>query len=62
MALYENRRILFEIITTKYKEYVELYKAVNKGSIKGVTSFEEFYWNYTYYSKYAGGRAGESRG
>ena len=53
MALYENRRIVFELVLKKYKEYMDLYKAINNGSIAGATPFDQFYWDYTYYSKYS---------
>jgi hypothetical protein len=62
MATYENRRILFTVIEKKYKEYIALYKMVNNGSVQGITPFDEFYWHYTYYSKYTNGRAAETRG
>jgi hypothetical protein len=62
MVSYENKRIVFNIILKRYKEYLELYRAVNNGSIAGVTPFEDFYWHYTYYSRYANGKIGESRG
>jgi hypothetical protein len=48
----ETRREQVEIILKKYKEYVELYKMFNNGSAEGVTSFDHFYWRYTYYSRY----------
>jgi hypothetical protein len=62
MSLYENRRVVFDIIVKKYKEYAAFYKAINNGSLDGVTSFDEFYWHYTYYSKYAAQRTGDNRG
>ena len=62
MATYENRRILFTVIEKKYKEYIALYKMVNNGSVQGITPFDEFYWHYTYSSKYTNGRAAETRG
>jgi hypothetical protein len=62
MATYENRRIVFAVIEKKYKEYIALYKMVNNGSVQGITPFDEFYWHYTYYSKYTNGRAAETRG
>lgn len=62
MAFYENRRINFDVILKKYKEYVVFYKAINNGSLEGVTPFHDFYWHYTYYSKYATQRASENRG
>ena len=62
MGSYENRRIVFNVILKKYKDYLELYRAVNNGSIKGVTPFQDFYWHYTYYSRYNNGRVAEARG
>jgi hypothetical protein len=61
MMAYENKRAIFNVILKKYKDYLELYRAVNNGSIQGVTSFQDFYWHYTYYSKYANGRVNEGR-
>jgi hypothetical protein len=52
MNMYENKRVAFAILERKYKEYLNLYKMVNNGSLKGATNFEDFYWNQTYYSKY----------
>lgn len=62
MNTYESKRVIFNEITKKYKEYIELYKYVNNGSVDGLTSFDDFYWNYTYYSRYATNRVNESRG
>jgi hypothetical protein len=62
MSAYESKRIIFAIIEKKYKEYIALYKLINNGSIEGITPFDEFYWNYTYYSKYSGGKVADTRG
>ena len=62
MSTYESKRIIFAIIEKKYKDYLFLYKMVNKGSLKGATTFEDFYWHYTYYSKYSTHLIGEGRG
>lgn len=62
MMSYENKRVIFNVILRKYKEYQELYRAVNNGSIQGVTCFQDFYWHYTYYSRYNNGRASDARG
>jgi hypothetical protein len=53
MALYENRRENFDLVLKKYKEYIELYRLINNGSIAGATAFDQFYWDYTYYSKHS---------
>ncbi len=58
---YENQRVVFTQILKKYLEYVDLYKVVNNGSIEGVTPFADFYWRYTYLSKYSNPRAVESK-
>jgi hypothetical protein len=58
MALYENRRTNFETVVKKYKEYLELYKSINHGSLAGATTFEDFYWDYTYYSKHSSPKSG----
>jgi len=62
MQAYESKRVAFAILEKKYKEYLNLYKMVNNGSIKGATTFEDFYWHQTYYSKYPPTAPGESRG
>ena len=62
MMAYENKRVIFNIILKRYREYLELYRAVNNNSIAGVTPFEDFYWHYTYYSRYSNGRVNEARG
>ena len=49
---YENQRVVFDVISRKYKEYLRLYQDVNGGSIEGITTFDEFYWRMVYYSKY----------
>lgn len=49
---FEAHRENFNIIVNAYLNYVSLYKFINNGSIEGVTSFEEFYWRFTYYVKY----------
>jgi hypothetical protein len=46
----------------KNKDYLFLYKMVNNGSLKGATTFEDFYWHYTYYSRYSSHLVGEGRG
>ena len=58
---YENQRVVFIGILKKYHEYVALYKAVNNGSLDGVTQFSEFYWRYTYLSRYSNPKAVESK-
>jgi hypothetical protein len=62
MSTYESKRIIFAIIEKKYKDYLFLYKMVNNGSLQGATTFEDFYWHYTYYSKYSTHLVGEGRG
>lgn len=62
MLSYENKRVIFNLILKRYKEYLELYRAVNNGSIQGVTCFQDFYWHYTYYSRYSNGRVDGNRG
>ena len=62
MNTYESKRIAFGILEKKYKEYLNLYRMVNNGSIKGATTFEEFYWNQTYYSKYPSQGSTSERG
>lgn len=45
-------RRIFNDIAKKYREYIELYKQLNNGSIVGATPFSVFYWRFVYYSKY----------
>lgn len=49
---FELRRENLDALIEKYNGYVALYKFVNNGSIEGITGFEEFYRNLTYFSKY----------
>ncbi len=49
---YENQRVIFDQIAKRYKDYLKLYKAVNHGSIEGITPFDDFYWRMVYHSKY----------
>lgn len=49
---YENQRVNFDIIVRKYKDYIVLYRLFNGGSVKGITTFDHFYWRMTYFSKY----------
>lgn len=48
----ENQRQLFDKILKKYREYAALYASFNNGSLEGLTPFDEFYWRYTYYTRY----------
>ena len=50
---YENQRVVFDVIYRRYMEYVQLYKDLNKGSLDGLTGFEDFYWRYVYLSRYS---------
>ena len=54
---YANQRVLFDILTKKYHEYVALYRVFNNGSLVGVAGFDEFYWRMTYFTKYDVGRS-----
>jgi hypothetical protein len=58
---YDNKRVDFAIIEKKYKDYIALYRAINNGSVHGLTPFDEFYWHYTYYHKYVTGRITDNR-
>lgn len=49
---YENQRVLFDKLLKKYREYLNLYKIFNNGSLKGATTFDQFYWRMTYLSRY----------
>lgn len=49
---YENQRVIFDTIVKKYKDYIALYRYLNNGSVEGLTTFDDFYWRMTYFSKY----------
>lgn len=49
---YDNQRVVFDQLTKKYREYVALYRIFNNGSVDGITSFGDFYWQMSYFSKY----------
>lgn len=50
---FETSREYLEKIIAKYEGYVSLYKAINHGSLEGVTPFDVFYRRMTYHAKYA---------
>ncbi len=50
--MYDTNRENFDKLLKKYYEYLQLYKVFNNGSIKGATSFEAFYWRFTYSIRY----------
>ena len=50
--MFESSRVQLDKIIKKYREYLELYCYFNDGSSEGAASFQEFYWRYTYYSRY----------
>jgi hypothetical protein len=52
MSTYEVTREHFDRLVKRYHEYVKLYRTLNNGSIEGITSFESFYWRFTYLVKY----------
>ncbi|MGE0171678.1 MAG: hypothetical protein AB7T49_02785 [Oligoflexales bacterium] len=52
MSSYECTREHFDKLIKKYHAYLELYKQLNEGSVKGCTPFEVFYWRFTYLLKY----------
>lgn len=45
-------RVQFEIVLNQYKDYLDLYKAINKNSIVGATDFGVFYLRMTFEFKY----------
>lgn len=49
---YENQRVIFDTIVKRYKDYIALYRLFNNGSVEGLTTFDQFYWRMTYFSKY----------
>jgi hypothetical protein len=53
---YENGRVHFDLILRLYKDYLRLYADINGGSLDGSTTFADFYWTMTYFSKYSGHR------
>ena len=50
--MFESSRVQLDKIIKKYKDYIDLYRFFNDGSVEGAASFAEFYWRYTYYSRY----------
>ncbi len=58
---YENRRVVFDVIARRYKDYIALYRELNAGSLEGVALFDEFYWHFIYYSKYSTSAPVENR-
>ena len=48
MFSYENSREYFNNIVKMYKDYLELYRFFNAGSLKGATKFADFYWIHSY--------------
>ncbi len=56
MSIYNSSRVAFDGILKKYKEYIEIYKVFNNGSVEGATPFGEFYWRFSYYVKYQDAR------
>jgi hypothetical protein len=50
--MFESSRVQLDKIMKKYREYLDLYCYFNEGSSEGATTFQEFYWRYTYYSRY----------
>ena len=59
---YENQRVNFDVIVRRYKEYVALYRLFNNGSIVGLTTFDNFYWRMTYFSRYSDRRSFSTSG
>jgi len=54
---YENQRVAFDKLMRDYKNYLELYKQFNNGSLWGATTFDLFYWRVTYLCKYSDRRS-----
>lgn len=50
---YTNQRDHFEKLLKKFLEYLELYAALNNGSIEGASTYDEFYLRFTYLNRYA---------
>ena len=59
---YETSRENFELMLTQYRDYLNLYADLNGGSTEGATSFAEFYWRLTFYTKYDEGLGPSGRG
>ena len=60
--IYETQRVNFNLILKKYREYLRLYKFVNRGSVEGASGFAEFYWRTVYFSRYGEGIITSERG
>ena len=39
-------------VKKNYLEYIEIYKRFNNGSTEGITTFDVFYWRFTYVIAY----------
>lgn len=50
--MFSGQRDNLTKLIKKYEEYVRLYKVFNNGSTKGMTTFDVFYWRFTYHIKY----------
>ena len=50
---YTNQRDHFEKLLRKYTDYLDLYADMNGGSMKGASTFDEFYLRYTYLDRYS---------
>lgn len=46
--VFSSQRQVLEGIIDKYNSYLELYAMFNDGSIQGATTFDEFYWRFSY--------------
>ena len=62
MGTYDTTREHFDVLVKKYKEYIALYRIFNNGSTEGITTFDRFYWQFTYVSKYSDPKNIENRG
>ena len=50
--MFDSSRVHLDKIIKKHNEYLRLYRFFNDDSYEGATTFQEFYWRHTYYSKY----------
>jgi hypothetical protein len=48
----ESSREHFEKLEKKYLDYLNLYMFFNQGSAEGATTFDDFYWRFTYEVRY----------
>lgn len=52
MDYYETSRVEFEKLVLAYRNYQQLYRWLNAGSLRGSTPFVDYYWRRIYYHRH----------